>query len=99
MCDSQMERPYRNIRDRSTCWNGQDVGKYSEKVLEDGLDSQVQDFVNIATSLIVLGNLVLSLLVLNLPIDEVTYEKEDMFFFLLLGMIIITMTNRNNFPG
>lgn len=80
MCDSQMERPYRNIRDRSTCWNGQDVGKYSEKVLEDGLDSQVRDYANIATSLIVLGNLVLSL-VLNLPIDEATFEIEEMFVY------------------
>ena len=42
MCDTQMERPYRNIRDRTTCWNGKDVGKYEGKVLEDGLNNQVQ---------------------------------------------------------
>ena len=43
MCDTQMEKPYRNIRDRSTCWNGKDVGHYDGKVLEDGLTNQVEN--------------------------------------------------------
>ena len=43
MCDTQMEKPYKNIRDRTTCWNGKDVGNYDGKVLEDGLSNQVEN--------------------------------------------------------
>ena len=43
MCDTQMEKPYRNIRDRSSCWNGKDVGNYDGKVLEDGLKNQMEN--------------------------------------------------------
>mgnify|MGYP002051819386 FL=1 len=43
MCDTQVEKPYRHVRDRDSCWNGQDVGSYTEKVLEDGLENQFEN--------------------------------------------------------
>ena len=44
MCDTQMERPpFRNLKDRDSCWNGRDVGQYEAKVLEDGLANQMQN--------------------------------------------------------
>ena len=43
MCDTQVEKPYRHVRDRDECWNGQDVGSYLEKVLEDGLENQAEN--------------------------------------------------------
>jgi len=43
MCDSQMEKPYRNVKDKDSCWNGEDSGSYANKVVEDGLASQIQN--------------------------------------------------------
>jgi hypothetical protein len=43
MCDTQMERPFRNLKDRESCWNGRDVGQYEAKVLEDGLANQMDN--------------------------------------------------------
>merc|ERR1719228_1379578 len=28
MCDSQLEKPYRNFQDKENCWNGEDAGRY-----------------------------------------------------------------------
>jgi hypothetical protein len=43
MCDTQLERPFLNVKDRESCWNGKDVGLYEAKVLEDGLANQMQN--------------------------------------------------------
>jgi len=43
MCDSQMEKPYRNVRDKVNCWNGKESGSYANKVVEDGLASQMDN--------------------------------------------------------
>ena len=41
MCDTQVEKPMKKQRrDRERCWNGRDVGAYSQKVQEDGLLQQ-----------------------------------------------------------
>jgi len=43
MCDTQMEKPYRNVKDKDSCWNGKESGSYAAKVVEDGLASQMQN--------------------------------------------------------
>ena len=43
MCDTQLDKPMRNIRDRSACWNGQAMGSYERKVLEDGYHEQAEN--------------------------------------------------------
>ena len=43
MCDTQMEKPYRNVKDRDSCWNGKDSGSYGTKVVEDGLANQIHN--------------------------------------------------------
>jgi hypothetical protein len=43
MCDSQGERPYTNLQDQDSCWNGQEPGSYAGKVVEDGVASQAEN--------------------------------------------------------
>ncbi len=43
MCDTQLEKPMRNIRDRTACWNGESMGTYDRKVLEDGYQEQAEN--------------------------------------------------------
>ena len=43
MCDTQLEKPMRNIRDRNACWNGETMGAYERKVLEDGYHEQAEN--------------------------------------------------------
>ena len=37
MCHDGTEKPQRNVRDQQSCWNGVEPGRYSAKVVEDGL--------------------------------------------------------------
>ena len=43
MCDSSVEKPQRNVRDKGGCWNGEEPGRYEAKVVEDGLAYQINN--------------------------------------------------------
>ena len=43
MCHDGTEKPQRNVRDQQSCWNGEEPGRYSAKVVEDGLAHQLKN--------------------------------------------------------
>merc|ERR1719410_692230 len=43
MCHDGTEKPQRNVRDQQSCWNGVEPGRYSAKVVEDGLAHQLKN--------------------------------------------------------
>ena len=43
MCEGSAEKPPRSVRDQQSCWNGAEPGRYSAKVVEDGLAHQLRN--------------------------------------------------------
>ena len=43
MCDGSLEKTQSHVRDKQSCWNGVEPGRYAAKIVEDGLAHQINN--------------------------------------------------------